>query len=95
VKFTWDARKGRLNRPGISFEVAMRIFDDAFHVTEQDREVEHEPRWQTIGAVGQNILLVKHTVDEEDNAIRIHLGTKDNARRTKNLCRRPLENPKS
>jgi uncharacterized protein len=73
VEFTWDARKDRLNRRkhGISFDTAMRIFDDPFQVTEQDREVEHEPRWQTIGTVGQNVLLVVHTVDEESDVIRI------------------------
>jgi uncharacterized protein len=73
VEFTWDARKDRLNRRkhGISFDVAMRVFDDPFHVTGQDREVEHEPRWQTIGMVGQTLLLVAHTVDEEDDGIRM------------------------
>jgi len=73
VEFTWDARKDRLNRRkhGISFEAAVRTFDDPFHVTTQDREVEHEPRWQTIGMVGQNVLLVAHTVDEEEDVIRI------------------------
>ena len=73
MEFTWDARKNRLNKRkhGISFDSAMRVFDDPFHVTTQDREVEDEPRWQTIGIVGQNILLVAYAVDEEGDAIRI------------------------
>jgi len=33
--------------------------------------VEGEPRWQTIGMVGQILLLVAHTVDEEDDGIRM------------------------
>jgi uncharacterized protein len=49
----------------------MHVFDDPYHVTAQDREVEGEPRWQTIGMVGQNILLVAHTADEENALIRI------------------------
>jgi uncharacterized protein len=73
VEFTWDARKNRHNRRkhGISFDTAMRVFDDPFHVTVQDREVEGEQRWQTIGMVGQALLLVAHTVDEEVNVIRM------------------------
>ena len=73
MEFTWDARKDRLNRQkhGIGFDTAMRIFDDPFHVAVQDREVEGEERWQTIGMVGQTLLLVAHTVDEENDVIRM------------------------
>jgi hypothetical protein len=73
VEFAWDARKDRLNRQKheISFDAAMRVFDDPFHVTEQDRELGGEPRWQTIGIVGQNVLLVAHTVNDEHDVIRI------------------------
>jgi uncharacterized protein len=72
VEFTWHAHKNRLNqrKHGITFATAMRVFDDPFHVTTQDREVEDEPRWQTIGMVGQNVLLVAYAVDEGD-AVRI------------------------
>lgn len=74
MEFTWDARKDRANRKkhGISFENAILVFDDPFQVTTQDREVEGEERWQTIGMVsGAHILLVAHTVDEEQESIRI------------------------
>jgi uncharacterized protein len=73
LEFTWDAYKNRLNRrkDGISFDTAMYVFDDPYHLAAQDREVEGEPRWQAIGMVGQNILLVAHTVDEENDVIRI------------------------
>ena len=74
MEFTWDARKGRLNRRrhGISFDTALHVFDDPYHVTTQDREVNGEPRYQTIGMVGaHNVLLVAHTDDEETDAIRI------------------------
>jgi uncharacterized DUF497 family protein len=73
VEFTWDARKDRLNRQKhrISFDTALHVFDDPYHVTTQDREIDGEPRWQTIGMVGaHNVLLVAH-IAEEDDAIRI------------------------
>ncbi|MGB8918919.1 MAG: BrnT family toxin [Candidatus Sulfotelmatobacter sp.] len=69
-----DARKDRLNRRKhrISFDTALHVFDDPYHVTTQDREVEGEPRWQTIGMIGaHNVLLVAHTEDDETGAIRI------------------------
>jgi hypothetical protein len=30
-------------------DTALHVFDDPYHVTTQDREVDGEPRWQTIG----------------------------------------------
>jgi uncharacterized DUF497 family protein len=74
VEFTWDERKNRVNRRkhGISFEAAALVFDDPFHLTRQDREVEGEPRWQTIGMVqGVHLLLVAHTIDEDEELVRI------------------------
>ena len=75
VEFTWDARKARLNRRkhGISFDTARRVFDDPHHLSTQDREVDGEPRWQTMGMVEANVLLVAHTAetDDEVDAIRI------------------------
>ena len=67
MEFTWDARKDRLNRRKhhISFDTALHVFHDPYHVTTLDREVDGEPRWQTIGMVGaHNVLLVAHTEDE-------------------------------
>lgn len=74
MEFTWDARKDRLNRlkHRISFDTALHVFDDPYHVTTQDREVDGEPRWQTIGMIGaHNVLLVAHTEDDETGAARI------------------------
>ena len=73
MEFTWDARKNRLNRKkhGIGFETAIHVFDDPFHVTTQDREVEGETRWQTIEMAGEQVLLVAHTVEEDGELIRI------------------------
>lgn len=72
MQFTWDDRKNRANqrKHGISFETAILVFDDPYQISTQEREVEGELRWQTIGVVkGIQILLVAHTVsvsgDEE------------------------------
>jgi uncharacterized DUF497 family protein len=74
VEFTWDERKNRVNRRkhGVSFETAIRVFDDPYHLTRQDREIEAEPRWQTIGMVnGTHVLLVAHTVSEDEEVVHI------------------------
>ncbi|MGH9641454.1 MAG: BrnT family toxin [Terriglobales bacterium] len=68
MEFVWDERKNRANRRkhGVSFETAILVFDDPYHLSTQDREVEGEPRWQTIGVVhGIHVLLVAHTVTGE------------------------------
>jgi uncharacterized DUF497 family protein len=79
VEFAWDEGKNRINRRkhGVSFETASLVFDDPYHLTRQDREVDGEPRWQTIGVVnGVHLLLVAHTIvahtaNEYDEEIRI------------------------
>ena len=43
------------------------VFDDPCAVSMQDRTVQGEERWQTIGLVGGVVaLLIAHTYDEED-----------------------------
>lgn len=70
MQFAWDERKNRANqrKDGISFETAALVFDDPYHLSAQDREVEGELRWQTIGMVqGKQVLLVAHTLAESAN----------------------------
>jgi len=79
MKFIWDRRKNRANQKKhhLSFETAMLVFDDPFHISVQDRETEGETRWQTLGMAGElQILLVAHTVDEEAGMIRIFSARK-------------------
>jgi uncharacterized DUF497 family protein len=75
MRFTWDSLKNRSNqrKHGIGFDTASRAFFDPFHLTRQDRVVEDETRWQTIGMVdGVLLILVAYSVvDEEQEAIRI------------------------
>lgn len=75
MRFTWDEDKNRRNlrKHGISFDTAMRIFLDPMHITRQDRIVDGEERWQTIGSLnGVLLLMVAHAViNEEEEIIRI------------------------
>lgn len=76
ILFEWDERKAVVNlrKHGIRFEGAAQVFFDEFALAAQDREVEGEPRWQTIGMVeGVIVLVVAHTVRDEgqDEVIRI------------------------
>jgi uncharacterized protein (DUF4415 family)/uncharacterized DUF497 family protein len=55
VRFEWDEAKNRQNRRkhAVDFEVAALVFDDPNQRSEQDRFVNGEERWQTIGWVSE------------------------------------------
>lgn len=76
MRFEWDERKNasNLRKHRVSFETATLVFDDPLHRTTQDREVDGEERWQTVGrAEGVLLLLVAHTLEDvdEDETVRI------------------------
>lgn len=56
----------------MSFQTARSIFEDPNLITRQDREVEGEQRWQTIG-YAEGILTVAHTVLETGPAETIRI----------------------
>jgi uncharacterized DUF497 family protein len=69
MRFEWDVHKDRINRRKhkVSFATAVLVFDDPAHLSVQDRSVDGEERWQTLGcAGGVVILLVAHTWREAD-----------------------------
>lgn len=69
MRFEWDERKNKQNRAkhGVSFDTARLMFDDPRAVSIQDRLDNWEARWQTIGLVGQTvILLVAHTYRDDE-----------------------------
>ncbi|MDE1938455.1 MAG: BrnT family toxin [Alphaproteobacteria bacterium] len=68
MRWTWDARKNRLNRQahGLSFGTAQLVFDDPLAVSRPDPSPEEE-RWQTIGTAGPVVLFVVHTWPEEED----------------------------
>lgn len=73
MRFAWDEAKNRRNvaKHGISFKTAALVFDDPHALSDQDRIIDDEERWQTIGAVGVKVLLVAHTWEEDDGVIRL------------------------
>jgi uncharacterized DUF497 family protein len=90
LEYEWDETKNRLNiaNHGFSFIVASRVFDDPYQVTEQDREVDGEERWQTIGMVnGLHILLVAHTTHEDEGVIEIISARRANAHERRRYAR--------
>jgi len=77
IRFEWDPLKARANerKHGVSFEIARFAFDDPDAQVGHDRIERGERRWQTLGMVGgELLLLVAHTVefdDDEGEIIRI------------------------
>ena len=77
-EFDWDPVKARQNlqKHGVSFERAARVFLDPFAVSISDEpHSENEDRWVTIGAeANEVILIVIHTfrnMDAEVSLVRI------------------------
>lgn len=69
MRWTWDPDKAAANRikHGLSFETAVRVFDDQHHASKPDPHPDAD-RWHTIGLVGRVLLLVIHTWPEESPA---------------------------
>ena len=65
MRWTWNNNKSSANaqKHGISFETAQLVFDDPFAVSRLDHFSEEE-RWQTIGMIGNVVVLVVHTWPE-------------------------------
>jgi len=88
VRFEWNEKKNRANQKkhGVSFELAQRVFDDPLALSRLDRVENGEQRWQTLGLVGETVvLLIVHTIREEhgEEVIRIISARKA----TKHECR--------
>jgi uncharacterized protein len=76
VKFEWDPVKAAANvvKHGVSFTLAMEVWDDPLHVIFPDRTVDGEERWHAMGNVGAlKLLVVVHSyrTDEGEEMIRI------------------------
>jgi uncharacterized protein len=69
MRILWDEEKNRRNlaKHKVSFERASLIFQDPLTLSVPD-PCEHEERWQTLGLVnGVVVLLVVHTVGEQED----------------------------
>jgi uncharacterized protein len=74
--FAWDESKNRINRRKhrVSFEAAVRVFEDRGAVSFVERVVDGEERWHTIGSAGGiAILLIVHTVEEENGEEKVRI----------------------
>jgi uncharacterized DUF497 family protein len=85
MRIEWDEAKSNstYRKHGVSFETAQLVFDDPHHLCVQDRQVDREERWQTIGPVGGAVLLlVAHTWRDEngEETVRIISARKATAR---------------
>jgi uncharacterized protein len=73
--FEWDENKNRSNlaKHKVSFKTAVSAFEDPHALSVQDRFVNGEERWQTLGMVDGIILMVAHTsmANDNDETIRI------------------------
>jgi uncharacterized DUF497 family protein len=68
MRFRWDVAKAASNyrKHRIRFGEATLVFRDPLHLSVQDRIVEGEVRWQTIGQVGGvTLLVVAHTFADD------------------------------
>jgi uncharacterized DUF497 family protein len=66
--WTWDENKARGNfkKHGVSFDMALQVFEDPLHLTAPDPYPDEE-RWRTIGRpfpAHPLLLLVVHTDDD-------------------------------
>ncbi len=65
--FEWDEAKATDNyaKHGVSFETAIRVFDDVFAIERvDDREDYGENRYSVLGMVDDRLLYVAYTVRE-------------------------------
>ena len=82
MRWIWDPDKAAANRTkhGVSFETAVRVFDDPFHASKPDPHPDGD-RWYTIGLVGPVLLLVIHTLPEGDFEAGVAVGRIISARK--------------
>ena len=65
--WTWDKNKDRANllKHGLSFSIAQLVFDDPLALSRID-DFAFEERWQTIGMIDPNAIIVVHTLPEQE-----------------------------
>ena len=87
MRFEWDEAKNRSNfkKHGINFETAVVVFEDPYALSELDRIIEGEERWQTIGNAALHLMLVAHLWWDEngEEVIRLISARRASAAETK------------
>jgi uncharacterized protein len=66
----WDANKNRSNKlkHGLSFSTAQLVFDDPLALSRLDPHADEE-RWQTIGLIAPDTIIVIHTLPEHEGEV--------------------------
>ena len=66
IRWVWNTEKAKANliKHGIAFSEAAEVFKDPLHASRPDPHLDGD-RWQSIGRVGQFLLLVIHTIPVE------------------------------
>jgi uncharacterized DUF497 family protein len=68
MRFIWDEpkRQANLNKHGVDFIDAERVFVGPTFTFEDDREDYGEQRWVTLGLLGVQVVVIVHTETEEE-----------------------------
>lgn len=92
MHWTWDRRKSDANKRthGLRFETARLVFADPHAASRRDPYPD-EPRWQTIGMVGNVVVIVVHTEPEPDHETGEEAGRIISARKATKHERRAYE----
>jgi uncharacterized protein len=94
VKVLWDEAKNRSNQKkhGVSFEEARALFDherDYFEIFDEAHSDE-EDRFIAVGFIARGVVLVVHTMRDDENTIRI-IGARWATKHEKELFRNYVE----
>ena len=92
MRWTWDHNKNRTNKRthGLSFETAQLVFDDPLAASRRDPYPD-EQRWQTIGMVGNVVVIVVHTWPKQDQETGEQIGRIISARKATTHERKAYE----
>lgn len=74
IEFEWDDEKAKKNlqKHGVSFQIARRVFGDDYRIERYDEEHSHrEERFITIGSAGDILLILCVIYTEREGIIRI------------------------
>ena len=77
----WDSEKARINieKHGVSFETAQYVFADPerlWRLDQSENNTSGEDRWQTLGQVGEMLLVVYTEREKAKRLIMARLATK-------------------
>ncbi|CAN2044598.1 BrnT family toxin [Candidatus Magnetomoraceae bacterium gMMP-1] len=68
MRYTWHElkRQRNLNKRGLDFAEAEKVFTGPTFTFEDDREDYGEQRWVTLGLLGDKVLVIVHTETEKE-----------------------------